>query len=141
MVSEDNMQGTGQGAASGFMAGGPWGAIIGAALGLAKDVEGKKQAADERKRQAAMTRYSPWTGMHGTTVQDPSTIGDVGQGAAAGLQMGQNYDRSRMMAANQQNAAGNQAFTSFKPQAIQSAQNPWANSNLQYDPNNPYGQK
>lgn len=57
---------------------------IGAALGLLKQVEAQRQASEERKRQAAIARYSPWTGMQAKSVSDPSLIGNVATGAAIG---------------------------------------------------------
>lgn len=62
-----------------------WPALLaGAGLGLVKNLEGQRLAGEERKRQAAMTRYSPWTGMQGHSVQDPSLVGDLSTGAAIG---------------------------------------------------------
>ena len=56
----------------------------GAGLGLLKNIEGENQASAERNRQAAIARYSPWTGMQAHTVQDPSLIGNLATGAAIG---------------------------------------------------------
>jgi hypothetical protein len=65
--------------------------IAGAALGALKSQEEQMQANAERRRQAETTRYSPWTGMHGQQVKDPSLIGNMATGAAAGATLGQAY--------------------------------------------------
>lgn len=57
---------------------------LGAALGAAKGLEAQGQAASERKRQAAIARYSPWTGMVAHSVQDPSMLGNIATGTAIG---------------------------------------------------------
>jgi hypothetical protein len=62
---------------------------IGAAIGAAKNVGDQQQANAQRKAQSQLTRYSPWTGIQGTAVKDPSLIGNVAQGAAAGAMLGQ----------------------------------------------------
>ena len=75
----------------------PW--MIPAALAATSLVNGgiqANQAAAERKRQAAMTRYSPWTGQAGHTVQDPNVFGGAVKGGIGGLALAQN------MAKNQQ---------------------------------------
>lgn len=64
----------------------------GAALGLAKNRMAAAQAADERKRQAAIARYSPWTGMQAHSVQDPNMFGDILQGGASGAMLGGGYN-------------------------------------------------
>lgn len=56
----------------------------GAALGGLKYLEGKKQADAQRKTNAEITRYSPWTGMQAQAVRDPSLLGDVMTGSAMG---------------------------------------------------------
>ena len=67
-----------------------WAPIIAmTALSAAKTVDENMRAAAERKRQAAMTRYSPWTGMQGQTVQDANMFGNLAGGAAAGATLGQ----------------------------------------------------
>lgn len=65
---------------------------VGGGLGLLKNQMAAKQAAEERQRQAAIARYSPWTGMQSHTVQDPNLIGDITQGAASGAMLGGAYN-------------------------------------------------
>lgn len=62
---------------------------IGAGLGLAKTISGNSQAAEERKRQAAIARWSPWTGLQPHTVQDQDLFGNALTGAAGGAVLGQ----------------------------------------------------
>ncbi len=61
----------------------------GAALGAAKSISGNMQAADERARQAAIAKYSPWTGMQAHSVQDENMFGNMLTGAAGGAVLGQ----------------------------------------------------
>lgn len=62
---------------------------IGAGLGALKSMSAQQQADAERKRQAEVTRYSPWTGMTGHSVQDANFFGDVASGGASGAMLGQ----------------------------------------------------
>lgn len=62
---------------------------VGAGVGLLRNQMQASAAADERKRQAAITRYSPWTNMKGQTVQDPDMLGNVLGGAVTGAALGQ----------------------------------------------------
>lgn len=61
---------------------------IGAALGAAKNMEGQAQAKSMRGIEAAKDRYSPWTGLHGQMVRNPSLFGDIATGAAIGATAG-----------------------------------------------------
>lgn len=57
------------------------GALLGGAKGAFIDApRARKQA----KAQAELTRWSPWTGMRGQTVQSPDVFGSAVQGAALG---------------------------------------------------------
>lgn len=57
---------------------------VGAGLGLLKNVEGNRAASNQRKAQGEIQRWSPWTGLQGHAVQDPSLMGDLATGAAIG---------------------------------------------------------
>ena len=57
---------------------------VGAGLGVAKQANESAIADRERKRQAEIQRWSPWTGLQGKQVQSPSLFGNVAQGAFAG---------------------------------------------------------
>ena len=61
---------------------------IGAGLGAGKHVSDVKRAGKMRKAEAAKTRYSPWTGMQGKTVADPSLMGNLITGGAGGAMLG-----------------------------------------------------
>lgn len=108
--------------------------VVGAALGAAKDMEGRAQAASERKRQAEMTRYSPWTGQMGKSVQDPSLMGDIATGAAMGAQantMMKNgqvapQDANSSWLKMQQQEIPNPSQAMQQPQNQYSLQGPWA---------------
>lgn len=60
--------------------------LAGAGLGVAKNIEAQSQADAERKRQAAIARYSPWTGMNPNfgAIKEPSLLGNIATGAATG---------------------------------------------------------
>lgn len=92
------------------------GLIAGAGLGLLKNRVAAQQAADERKRQAAIARYSPWTGLTPSSVQDPNLFGDLVSGTAAGGMMGQAYGSMPAASAGSagaaSGAASNQALAS-----------------------------
>lgn len=57
---------------------------VGAALGVGKNIEGRYQANKQRKAQGEIQKWSPWTGLQGQMVKDPSLFGDVATGAAIG---------------------------------------------------------
>ena len=61
---------------------------IGAALGAAKNIGDQQAASSNRKAQAEIQRWSPWTGMQGQMVQDPSLMGNIATGTAIGSQLG-----------------------------------------------------
>jgi hypothetical protein len=61
-------------------------------MGLAKDVlVDQPKAARDRKLQAAIAQYSPWTGMAPQTqgLSGTDTLGTAMQGGMAGAQLGQ----------------------------------------------------
>ncbi len=64
-------------------------AAIGGGLGLAQ--YGVQQGENSRQRQvqAAMEKYSPWTGQHGHPVANANPVADIAQGAVAGAGVGQ----------------------------------------------------
>lgn len=62
----------------------------GTALGLLNNSVKQNQYEDQVHQNAAITRYSPWTGMHPTSIpQAPNLIGDVGNAALTGAAFGQ----------------------------------------------------
>lgn len=64
--------------------------IIGAGLGALKSSEEKNMWADQQRAEAEKTRYAPWTGQWGKTLDGP--IGDMGHimaGAMSGAKVGQ----------------------------------------------------
>ncbi len=61
-----------------------WLPLLGAGLGVGKYFGDQASANAQRKSQAAIERWSPYTGQHGQAVQDPSLFGNVFTGAAAG---------------------------------------------------------
>lgn len=63
-------------------------AIIGALVGAAKNSAKEAQAAKQRKYEAETARWSPWTGMQGHYVQDPSLVDEVSKGVGTGLSFG-----------------------------------------------------
>lgn len=72
------------------------GGLLGGGLGLLKHGDDKRAAKADRKVQAAKARFSPWTGMTPTDVQQPSLFGNLLSGGTAGLMMGQAVDNQAM---------------------------------------------
>lgn len=65
-------------------------AALMAGAGLAKsEFVDKPAEARQRKQQAAIMRYSPWTGMSPQPVQSADPFGSMLQGGMAGAMMGQ----------------------------------------------------
>lgn len=95
------------------------GAGAGALLGLYKNQEAKKQAERDRRTQAQIAAYSPWTGMQAHSVSDPSMTGDVLQGTATGVGMGQGFDTA---AANQAQADKYNQYLDANTAALQAKQ-------------------
>ena len=62
---------------------------IGAGLGLMKGMSDQKQYEERQSAQAEMTKYSPWTGMHGQVLKQPNVFGSILQGGAMGAMAGQ----------------------------------------------------
>lgn len=65
------------------------GLLAGGGAGLLKNVFAQQAAGKQREAQAAVARYSPWTGMQAQMVEDPNMFGDVLQGGAMGAMAGQ----------------------------------------------------
>ena len=81
----------------------------GAGLGLVKGIDESMKADKERERQAEIQRWSPWTGLQGRSVQDPSLAGNVAQGLFAGGMAGKMFGggaQSPTSALMQQSAGG-----------------------------------
>lgn len=56
----------------------PWGLAIGAGAGLLKnELVDKPEADRQRKLQAQIAAYSPWTGMKASPVANPSALGSM----------------------------------------------------------------
>lgn len=64
-----------------------------ATLGMSalKSSEDQKNYKQQQLAEAEKTRFSPWTGMQGQTLQRPSQSGTLMQGLMAGLMMGQQF--------------------------------------------------
>ena len=67
------------------------GALLGGGLGLGKGYMDQQSADRDRQTQAAIAKYSPWTGMQARVPQDPSMLGSASQGAMTGAMMGSMY--------------------------------------------------
>lgn len=68
--------------------------LIGGGTGILKNLDAKGQAADQREIESTKTRFSPWTGMKGQNVQEPSMLNDVMQGLMTGAVMGQMFGKA-----------------------------------------------
>lgn len=95
MAMMDNAGGGGA-AATGFN---PWGLIGGAALGGLQTIFGAGKRRRQAELQATTTQYSPWTGLKGESPDEVNGFGNVMQGAAQGLSLGQNLAQAKREAA------------------------------------------
>lgn len=92
---------------------GPLGLMaVGAGIGLLQQQEQKKQAAAQRTLAAETARNSPWTGLTpDMNIQEPSTMGTIGQGAFSGYALGQSAqaagEQAKMNAAMTSNLEAN----------------------------------
>lgn len=66
------------------------GLLAGAGVGLLKGgVLDKNKEKRQRKQEAEIARYSPWTGMQAQRVQEADPLGSAMQGAMGGAMLGQ----------------------------------------------------
>ena len=64
--------------------------LVGAGLGALKSQEEKNMWADQQKAEAEKTRYAPWTGQWGKTLDGPTgDMGNIMAGTMAGAGIGQ----------------------------------------------------
>lgn len=69
------------------------GLLIGGGTGLLKGMSDAEQAKHQRKVEAEIARYSPWTGMTPQRVAQPNVIDPAMQGALAGMAMGKQFPK------------------------------------------------
>ena len=67
---------------------------IGAATGMVKNQDKKKQFDEQKRIQAETTRMSPWTGMSAAAPENFSSMGNILEGAMGGLSMHQNMGKA-----------------------------------------------
>lgn len=63
--------------------------LIGAGVGLAKGLADQQQEKKDRRTQAEIQRWSPWTGLQGQQVKGTNLLNTTAQGAMAGGMLGQ----------------------------------------------------
>lgn len=75
-----------------------WAIPVGmAALGAVKGEQDRQQARNDRKMEAEIARWSPWTGMQAQRVRDNSSpLGGALQGGVGGLGIMQAFQNSGM---------------------------------------------
>ena len=66
----------------------PWVIAAMAAMGAMKGARERENQRHMAKAEAEATKFSPWTGMKGRTVQMTDPFGSMMQGAVAGASMG-----------------------------------------------------
>lgn len=67
--------------------------LVGAGLGALRSNEEKNMWADQQKAEAEKTRYAPWTGQWGKTLDGPTgDMGNIMAGTMAGAAIGQQMD-------------------------------------------------
>lgn len=76
------------------------GLLAGAGTGLGKGLLDQEKEKRNRKMEAQIAAYSPWSGMGAQRVQEADTLGAVMQGGMTGAMMGQ------MMGGGSAGAAG-----------------------------------
>lgn len=62
--------------------------VLGAILGGAKAISDSEREKRNRKTEAEVSRYSPWTGITPNKVQQADPLGAVGQGVMTGMMAG-----------------------------------------------------
>ncbi len=71
--------------------------LIAMGIGAVATTVSSQQKYQQDKKNAAITqRYSPWTGMHADTPDQPSMIGTAVQGGAQGAAMGQGIQNMQL---------------------------------------------
>lgn len=68
--------------------------FAGIGMGVLNYSSDRGKESRDRGLQAATARYSPWTGMKPQAVHEANAMGDIGQGALSGYQMGQAADQA-----------------------------------------------
>jgi hypothetical protein len=80
----------------------PWGGLlslgIGAGVGLLESSQQAKAVAAQNKMQAAIAKWSPWTGMKAQPVAPVNSVAAMLPYAAAGGQFGMNYNLNNALA-------------------------------------------
>lgn len=129
---DETLQGVGSGAATGASIGGPWGAVIGGALGLLGADKAKKNADAARQVEVAKAITNPWLHMDSSGVASPDMLGKTVGGAAQGLEAAQKYSswqrdqqRQDAMAKGAMNRQPAVMAESQAPNSPMMQQNPW----------------
>lgn len=63
--------------------------LAGAGVGAMRSMQQEQQAKQDRKREAEIARWSPWTGMQAQRPGNPDYMGNLMQGGMTGAMMGQ----------------------------------------------------
>lgn len=118
---------------------GPWGALIGAAvgtgMGMFKAQEDQAQYMEQKDQQASLARLSPWTRLAVTDPgARPSEIGTVMQGTTTGAAMGSGMGGGQAAAPKQAPQTGSFSMAMNQPNALNTQQN----FNSRYNQQNPY---
>ena len=125
--------------------------LVGAGLGLVKGHMDRQQEKKDRKTQAEIQRWSPWTGMQGQNVKSTSMLGSAAQGAMGGAMVGQmmgpgaaapattaetGIEAGALGAGGTPMAPGSQFHTPYAagaaPSAAQDYTSPWMGLGAQY---------
>lgn len=73
-----------------------WAAIMAAGSALKAGTADKQKADARRRYETETARYSPWTGLVGKPVEDPSVINAALQGGLSGYSFGSGLDQSKI---------------------------------------------
>ena len=91
--------------------------LAGAGLGAVRSMQQEQQAKQDRKREAEIARWSPWSGMQAQRVGSPDYMGNIMQGGMTGAMMGQAMGGGSGAGAGGQGMAG-EAGMAGNPNAV-----------------------
>lgn len=105
-------------------------AIMAAANYGKSELVDKPQADKQRQTEAQLTRWSPWTGISGKTVYDPSSANAAIQGGFQGYSLGQNIENQNEEKALRKALLENLRWNNYNPYNTYAGTSPgpWAPS-------------
>ena len=108
--------------------------LAGAGLGAVRSMQQEQQAKQDRKREAEIARWSPWSGMQAQRVGTPDYMDNIMQGGLTGAMMGQAMKRGKTADPTSSDMAGEAGmagdpnavnYNGSNPNAMSPYYNPW----------------